>query len=359
MKTKRWGAAAACVTALSLALGLTAPTASAAKTSDPITYVQDYVGRVYDAYNKRIVENGKSPLLLPEAPSITVSELRDQQKEQTKADEPDGGITAPEREDSSVPVSEGPSSVDSKFASIADPDSMGDYWDNLDSLRIEQHKGLNPVIDENGKKAKEKSDNGYDRDDQFPHWETIGTEPTANDWPEEIPKSCDARRATLIRDGVDLKVKAKGCKIIVGDSEDAGWTDSYGVPKKKGDAVATDESGNVIIKDYKHSNKPRGFDIDHIVALGDVWETGAKDWGDDKDAETLRQQIANDPLNLTISDSSANRSKSAQTPAAYIPPGRFKCEYIKRYAAVKAKYDLSISEQDSDVLTRLGEYCKL
>ena len=109
-----------------------------------------------------------------------------------------------------------------------------------------------------------------------------------------------------------------------------------------------------MLKEYKKSNKPNGFDIDHIVALEDVWYTGGLKWNDEQ-----REQIANDPLNLSISDSSANRSKSSQTPSSYLPLGRFKCEYAKRYVAVKKKYDLSVSAKDVDVLTQTGQFCKL
>lgn len=359
MKKTWWSAAVASAAALSLTLGV-APAAQADKASDAIEYVEDYTGRVYDSYSKRLAERGGSQVFTPTSPTITVSEFEQQNADKSDKDSKakDNDRSKDDEQKPGVPVDSAPNSIDSDFPSVADPAVMGDYWDNLDGLEVKQHKGLNPVLDEDGKAKKEKGDGSYDRDD-FPHWELIGTEPTADDWPEGIPKSCDARQATLIRDGVDLKVTPKGCKIEVNkDNPEAGWTDAYGVPEKKGDEIATDDKGNVILKDYKHSDKPGGFDIDHIVSLNDVWETGAKGWKGG-DAEKLRQQIANDPLNLTISDSSANRSKSAQTPAAYIPPGRFKCEYITRYVAVKAKYDLSVSEQDEDVLTRLGEYCDI
>lgn len=226
-----------------------------------------------------------------------------------------------------------------EFRSIRNTEQVDSFWQNFESLREEStHK---PV-------AK------YDRD-LFSHWELIGTEATADDWHEDVPRSCDARRATLIRDGHNLTAETKGCKIHVDRKAGGGWTDPYGVVETDsyGEAVV-DADGNVVVKEYKSEDKPSGFDIDHIVALEDAWNAGADEWNDD-----LRQQFANDPLNLTISDASANRSKGSKTIAEYVPPGNFQCEYVKRYAAVKAKYDLSIKPEDGAVMSIYADSCAL
>ena len=229
--------------------------------------------------------------------------------------------------------------ADNEFRSIRNPEKMGDFWQNLNSLRED---------------SKQKPAKKYDRN-RFEHWELIGTEATVDDWHEDIPRSCDARRATLIRDGHNLKVETKGCKIHVDRKADGGWTDPYGVVKmdSRKEAVV-DADGNVVIEEYKSDYKPSGFDIDHIVALEDAWNAGADKWNDDK-----RQQFANDPLNLTISDASANRSKGSKTIAEYVPPGNFQCEYVKRYAAIKAKYDLTIKPEDGAIMNIYGQSCAL
>jgi hypothetical protein len=56
-------------------------------------------------------------------------------------------------------------------------------------------------------------------------------------------------------------------------------------------------------------------DIDHLVALGDAWQTGAATW-----TPARRETLANDPLNLLAVDDSANRQKGTRTPPLGSPP---------------------------------------
>ncbi len=58
-------------------------------------------------------------------------------------------------------------------------------------------------------------------------------------------------------------------------------------------------------------------DIDHVVALGNAWASGA--WKFD-----IRQRaaLANDPLNLLAVDAGANRSKSDANAASWLPPNK-------------------------------------
>lgn len=230
---------------------------------------------------------------------------------------PDSDLEGQLRNDSEGSSAPAP---ESDYLSVKDTSILTNHWKNMDQIEVE----------------KPSSSSKYDRS-MFEHWELIGTEQTKNDWPDFVPRSCDARRATLIRDGHNLEVKTKGCKIHVQDG--GGWTDPYG-------RVV---NGKI---EYVSDTKPNGFDIDHIVSLGDVWRSGASEWDDAK-----RQMIANDPLNLSLSIASENRSKSDDSPSDYLPAGGFRCEYVKRYAAVKAKYDLSTTQADIDVLAGEGKKC--
>ena len=80
-------------------------------------------------------------------------------------------------------------------------------------------------------------------------------------------------------------------------------------------------------------------DIDHVVALGNAWVSGAARWD-------IRQRaaLANDPLNLLAVDASANRSKGDGDAATWLPPNkRYRCAYVSRQATVKTKYGLSVT----------------
>jgi hypothetical protein len=84
-------------------------------------------------------------------------------------------------------------------------------------------------------------------------------------------------------------------------------------------------------------------DIDHVVSLGNAWATGAFGWRPRK-----RAAFANDPLNLLPADAGANRQKGDGDAATWLPPNhRFRCRYVARQVAVKAKYDLWVTKAET------------
>ena len=85
-------------------------------------------------------------------------------------------------------------------------------------------------------------------------------------------------------------------------------------------------------------------DIDHVVALGNAWASGA--WKFDIQE---RAALANDPLNLLAVDAGANRSKSDSNAASWLPPNKgYRCAYVARQIAVKAKYHLAVTTSEKD-----------
>ena len=93
--------------------------------------------------------------------------------------------------------------------------------------------------------------------------------------------------------------------------------------------------------------------IDHVVALGDAWQTGAQQWSSEK-----RQDFANDPLNLLAVDGSANESKGDGDAATWLPPSHaFRCSYVARQTAVKAKYALWMTQAEQAATRRILSDC--
>ncbi len=92
-------------------------------------------------------------------------------------------------------------------------------------------------------------------------------------------------------------------------------------------------------------------DIDHIVPLANAHNNGAEYWSTEK-----RYAFANDPENLIVTSSSANRSKGQKDPGKWRPPIQ---AYWPRYALdwiyIKEKYDLSYGQGELDAL---GEMLK-
>jgi hypothetical protein len=93
--------------------------------------------------------------------------------------------------------------------------------------------------------------------------------------------------------------------------------------------------------------------IDHVVALGNAWQTGAQRW-----SETKRQDFANDPLNLLAVDGPTNESKGDGDTATWLPPNHgFRCRYVARQVAVKAKYGLWMTAAEWGAARRVLSAC--
>jgi hypothetical protein len=93
--------------------------------------------------------------------------------------------------------------------------------------------------------------------------------------------------------------------------------------------------------------------IDHVVAMSDAWQKGAAQWG-----ATQRRAFANDPLNLLAVDGPTNGRKGDGDAATWLPPQRsFRCRYVARQIAVKAKWKLSITRAEHDAMARVLSRC--
>lgn len=94
-------------------------------------------------------------------------------------------------------------------------------------------------------------------------------------------------------------------------------------------------------------------DIDHVVALADAWQKGASSWIFRK-----RLALANDPLNLLAVDASANRQKGAGDAATWLPSNKaYRCPYVARQVAVKAKYRLWVTAAERTAIARVLSSC--
>jgi hypothetical protein len=161
---------------------------------------------------------------------------------------------------------------------------------------------------------------GYARS-QFPHW----SDPDRN--------GCDARNDTLKRDLTQISFKGgtRDCKVLTGQLLDP----------FSGKVIAFSSTKSVI-------------DIDHVVALSNAWQTGAAYFD-----KTKRAAIANDPLNLIAVDAKLNRQKSDADAATWLPPNKaFRCEYVARQIAVKAKYLLWVTAAEKDAKIKILEKCE-
>jgi hypothetical protein len=152
---------------------------------------------------------------------------------------------------------------------------------------------------------------GYDRD-LFPHWSDLDG------------NGCDSRENTLVAEGTNVAT-GPGCRVTGG-----AWVDPY--------------SG-------ERFTDPQDVDIDHIVALGNAWRSGAARW-----TRTKRQRFANDPLNLLAVEDRLNRIKGDKRPEAWRPPlRRVWAAYSVRWIRIKSKYGLSVRSAEKRKLLAMVE----
>jgi len=93
--------------------------------------------------------------------------------------------------------------------------------------------------------------------------------------------------------------------------------------------------------------------IDHVVALADAWQKGAQGW-----SAAQRLSFANDPLELLAVDGPTNQRKGDSDAATWLPPNKsYRCTYVARQIAVKAKYHLSVTPAERAVMLRILSSC--
>ncbi len=95
------------------------------------------------------------------------------------------------------------------------------------------------------------------------------------------------------------------------------------------------------------------IDIDHVVALGNAWATGASQWDIRK-----RAALANDPMNLLPVNASVNRQKGDGDAATWLPRNKpFRCAYVARQVSVKSKYGLWVTPSERAAMERVLASC--
>lgn len=183
-------------------------------------------------------------------------------------------------------------------------------------------------------------DPGYKRNKFFIHsgtWNKVSMQESLDaGWKDFPNKKCSVRNAVLIEQGKNVKY-TKGCKITSGVFEDR-----YGEKSKSGKIT------------YAKSTNKGDFDIDHVVALSLGWRSGMS-----QAEESLRNMFANDKANLVISDKSLNRSKGDQSIDEWFPPqgSKYHCDYADRYAYIKAKYGITITQDELNTLKGQLDKC--
>lgn len=152
-----------------------------------------------------------------------------------------------------------------------------------------------------------------------------------------------------------LDTDANGCDtrndILRRDLQNAGFTDGSRCLVASGEFQEPYTGHRITFKRGKDTSG--AVQIDHVVALGNAWQTGAAAL-----TPVQRQSLANDPLNLLAADGPANQEKSASDAATWLPPSKkFRCHYVARQISVKAAYRLWVTPAEKAAMERVLGLC--
>lgn len=176
---------------------------------------------------------------------------------------------------------------------------------------------------------------GYDRERYFGGWASNGC------------GSATTRDTILARDLKDA-VKNPGCQVTSG--------------------TLSDPYTGRTIRFRRGRNTSSAVQIDHVVALLDAWESGARDWDQAK-----RVQYANSPDVLLASDGPANMAKGSGldvngtalyrpqdsgAPDIWMPDNKaYRCDYMAKRATIKSKWGLTMTPREKQQTVSVLSQC--
>jgi hypothetical protein len=101
---------------------------------------------------------------------------------------------------------------------------------------------------------------------------------------------------------------------------------------------------------------PSDLDIDHMVALAEAWDSGARSW-----TTSRRQSYANDlgdSRTLAAVTDNVNQAKGDKDPAEWMPPySSARCRYITEWVVVKIRWRLTVDSAEKSALTSIANGC--
>jgi hypothetical protein len=168
---------------------------------------------------------------------------------------------------------------------------------------------------------------GYRRDQFGPPWTDDVTVADGHN-------GCDTRNDILRRDLVNVVIKTgtQGCVVASG--------------------VLNDPYTSAVIN-FTRGSTSAAIQIDHVVALGDAWQTGAQQL-----SLAERTNVANDPLELLAVSGPANEQKGDADAASWLPPNKaFRCPYVAEQVAVKIQYHLWVTPAEHDAIANVLVTC--
>ncbi|WP_234380135.1 HNH endonuclease family protein [Streptomyces sp. CMB-StM0423] len=151
-------------------------------------------------------------------------------------------------------------------------------------------------------------------------------------WADSDRDGCDTRAEVLLRDAVTAPQITGRCTIAKDTGTWYSWYDD------------TTQTSKLDV------------DIDHIVALGEASDSGARAW-----TAAEREAYANDlddPRALLAVHDKSNQSKADRDPSEWMPPAvAASCRYITDWVVVKVRWGLSADGREHAAIQRIAAGC--
>lgn len=145
--------------------------------------------------------------------------------------------------------------------------------------------------------------------------------------------ACDVRNRILARDLQEVTYQINSCVVESG--------------------ILQDPYTAKTIQFIRGTDTSELVQIDHVVALSDAWQKGAQLL-----TPALRQQFANDSLELLAVDGPANQNKGDGDAATWLPPNKqFRCAYVARQVSIKLKYSLWVTAAEKSAISNVLKKC--
>ncbi|MER7763807.1 HNH endonuclease family protein [Streptomyces sp. NPDC097619] len=157
---------------------------------------------------------------------------------------------------------------------------------------------------------------GYRRE-LYPHWR------------DDDKNGCSARNDVLIAEAIEAPTVGAGCALTGGV-----WHSYYDDTLVAG---------------------PSGVDIDHLIPLAEVHDSGGYGWTTER-----RRRYANDlgsDVTLVGVSARSNRQKADQDPATWMPMPAVHCRYLGEWVATKHRWGLAVDTVEREALLRYAADC--
>ncbi|WP_371591678.1 GmrSD restriction endonuclease domain-containing protein [Streptomyces virginiae] len=157
---------------------------------------------------------------------------------------------------------------------------------------------------------------GYKRE-LYPHWK------------DDDRNGCSARNDVLIAEAIEAPTVGANCSLTGGV-----WHSYY---------------DDVLVQG------PSGVDIDHMIPLAEVHDSGGYGWTTER-----RRRYANDlgsDVTLVGVTARSNRQKSDQDPTTWMPMPAVHCRYLGEWVATKHRWGLAVDPAEREALLRYAADC--